>query len=92
MINTTSKGPYPGSKIQVALGTNIADSQFEEYLYKLKKVVVHQHYSGWNNHSDQSTSTFARTFHDVALLELNRDIVFGDNVEALELAPAGFNP
>lgn len=77
----------------VIVGTNIKDMDTEarEYVYKVKNVVIHE------NYSKILTSPFykvsgGKTFNDIALVEVDRDIQFTDKVKALELAPENFDP
>ncbi|CAL8126218.1 unnamed protein product [Orchesella dallaii] len=55
--------------------------------YTVVEVIVHEDSSRL-----APLDEYGSLFNDVALLKLDRDIVFGDNVKAMPLAPAGFDP
>jgi len=78
--------------MKIFLGTNMDDNENSDFVYKVKRTIPHPEYSRWENQSEFSrTEGLPLTYNDIALIELDKDIKFGPNVKALEIAPHGFD-
>ncbi|CAL8140149.1 unnamed protein product [Orchesella dallaii] len=80
----------PNDKWTAKVGRNFGLTQMPENDYKIIQAIPHPEYSELKGHPNLDAEIIA-TFNDIAFLQVDRDIVFGPNVKALQIAPAGFD-
>ncbi|CAL8146229.1 unnamed protein product [Orchesella dallaii] len=91
---------YPKQNYKVTIGTNMWTDRSPKDLYGVEEVIVHEKYSKLEGSEELKKletgevkdARWLRTYNDIALLRLDRDITFGPSVKALRLADKGFNP
>ncbi|CAL8140719.1 unnamed protein product [Orchesella dallaii] len=77
-------------RIGIKVGRNVAKIQSSTNDYHVEQVIVHENYKGLRK--------FARfgimqsgSYNDIALLRLDRNIEFGEQVKSLQVAPKGLD-
>ncbi|CAL8140147.1 unnamed protein product [Orchesella dallaii] len=80
----------PNNGWRAKVGRNVGSTEMRENDYKIIRAIPHPEFSKLEGHPNLEAE-FVLTFNDAAFLEVDRDIVFGPNVKALPIAPAGFD-
>jgi len=89
---------YDPNQVEVVVGTNIGSAATKANTYFVKRIVVHERYSSlWSAQlldpiQLERPDGLKHIYNDIALLEMDREIEFTDNVKALRIARTGFNP
>ncbi|CAL8146232.1 unnamed protein product [Orchesella dallaii] len=91
---------HPRKNYKVIIGTNLWSNDSPQNVYGVEQVIAHEGYSKKEGSAELqklvteeiSNVDELRTYNDIALLRLDRDITFGPTVKALRLAESGFNP
>ncbi|CAL8146217.1 unnamed protein product [Orchesella dallaii] len=105
VVDSQTKKVYPlrgnrGSNYKIIIGTNMWSNDSPQYVFGVEEVIVHEGYSKKLGSpelqklrtGEYRTERMLRTYNDIALLRLDRDITFGPTVKALRLADKGFDP
>ncbi|ODM88871.1 Trypsin epsilon [Orchesella cincta] len=88
-----------GKGYKITIGRNMWSNGGPQNVFGVENVTVHEGYSKKLGSKELKKikeeglkEDMLRTYNDIALLRLNRDIEFGPNVKALRLADKDFNP